>query len=157
NAVLFAYVDSAAFSVAQQHLVEPRALHLKRLWRRRFDGGREIRILLDVTIGLAEARAPLLHEASRRDRLLYAERAEDFVAPWKLRLADVKARKALALQQDHFPATAHQRGRGARSTRAAADDRYVEIPIDVRHAKASLRRKTCGRIPGGTGDDSALL
>src|SRR5262252_7420991 len=107
--MLLTHIDAAPFGVAQQDLIEARPLHLERLRRRRLDRGGEVCILFDVTVGLAEARAPLLHETGRCDRLLDTERAEDFVTPWKLRLADVKARKALALQQDDLPAATCQR------------------------------------------------
>jgi hypothetical protein len=84
--------------MVEEQAVELRAGHLVGLRLRRFDGVREIYVPLDGAVGAGKARSPFLDEARRCHRGLDAERVEQLVAPRQLRLADVEARKRVALQ-----------------------------------------------------------
>ena len=71
-----------------------------------------------------------------------AKAVERLHAEWQQRFADMKARKFLALENDHAPARAREQGRGGAPGRSAADD--SDIVNRFRHAAinlASLRRK----------------
>src|SRR5262249_42118059 len=82
--MLLEHARAALLRMAQQDLVEFFPQHLKRLWCRRLQRIREVGVALVGAVGPAEARAPLLDEAGRGDRVAHAEGAEDLVRPRRL-------------------------------------------------------------------------
>ena len=140
--MLFEHPGAALLGMAQQDLVEFFAQHLKRLGRRRLARELEIGVPLVRAVGSPKARAPLLDEPGRRDRVAHAERAENLVGPRKLRFADVEARKSLALQHDDAPAALGQRRGGRGAARPPADDRHVVVPPGARVGHALARRRS---------------
>ena len=138
--VLLEHPGAALLGVAKQDLVESLAQDLKRLRCRRFRGGLKIGVPLVLPVGTAEARAPLLDEAGRRDRVACAEGVEDFVGPRQLRFADVEAREPLALQHDDAPAPLGQGRGGGGAAGPPADHRHVVVPPPPRTAHGCHRR-----------------
>ncbi len=74
-----------------------------------------------------EARAPLLRKRRGLDVLHDAELGQRLVGGGNERLADVEARKALALEEDDGVTAAGHRDRGRGAGRASADDGKVEV------------------------------
>src|SRR6059036_4084985 len=159
QSMLLEHLGAALLGVAKQDFVEFFSQDLKRLRRGRLPRVLEVGVPLVRAVRSPEARAPLLDEARCGDRVAHAESPEDLVGPRQLRLADVKARKPLALQHDDLAAPLGQR-RGARgAARAPTDDRHVVIPSIARAAHASSRgscihqlsARRLGVCPGNAG------
>ncbi len=127
HAVALTHLDAAGRGVIEQHLVEPRALDLPGLRLRDAAGLREAGVEFDAAVAGAERGAPLLREAHRAHLILHAERVERVVHGGEQRLADMKARKAVALEQHDAMAAARDHGGRAGPGRAAADDGDVVV------------------------------
>ncbi len=132
RAVLLAHDDPGALGVAEQHLVERGPRDLVGLRDRGLDRRGEIHVGSGRPVDLREARAPLLHEAGLGHRVVGPEGLQHPVDPRQLRLADVEAGEAIALEQQHAPAASGERGGHAGAAGAPADHRHVE-PARVLH------------------------
>jgi hypothetical protein len=137
--VLLVHLGPLLRGVPEQQVVEPLARHLPGLRVGDLGRGREVGVALHAAVARAEAGAPLAGEPRGHHLAAAPELLEEFVAGGEQRLADVEARKAVALEDRHPPPPAgeHRRGAGARG--AAADDGDVVVVGRVGQSRETPR------------------
>ena len=107
----FAHVDAGLPCALEQDVVELGARDLIRLRPDHTGGGGEIDAAAAGPVVRDEPRAPLFREAGRGHRSGHAEEGEGVVGRGQQRLADVKARERLPLEEDNRTPTLRQRDR----------------------------------------------
>src|SRR5262249_11883195 len=90
DSMLLEHAYAALLGMTQEDLVELFSQRLKRLGGGGLAGELEIGVALFRAVRSAEARAPLLDESGRRDRVAHAERAENLVGPRQRRCCYVE-------------------------------------------------------------------
>src|SRR3954470_17360896 len=115
----------------QQQMIELRALHLERAAIRIAQTLIEAEAEADAAVAGDEVRAVLRKVIAFQQLIGNAEAGEEVVAVRQQRLADLKTRKAFALEKRYGEAALCEKGRGRRSRGTSAND------DDVTHSRSS--------------------
>ena len=141
HAMAFPHVGAAGRRVPQEQLVELGPWHLPGLRRPHLPRDREIGEALDRAVSGAERRAPLRGKCPRPDEIRRPDLLQHVVHRGQERLADVKAREAIPLEEDDAPPGAREAAGHRRARRTSPDDRDIERQ-GVRDVHASYSRLT---------------
>ena len=110
--MFLAHIGPRRRGVPEQQLVELRPGDLPRLGRPHLRGRGEVSEPFEGTVGGEEGRPPLRREPAAAHQALGPDGLERVVHRGEERLADVKAREAVALEQHHPPTGAREPSRG---------------------------------------------
>ena len=118
-------LDAVLARVVEHHLVELAAHHLPGLRTLVRLVVPEVERRRQLAVGVDELDAVLLDEVAALHLRQHVQPLEDPVGLGDERLADVEARKRLALEQPDLEAVLRQQGRGSRPSRATANHNDV--------------------------------
>ena len=152
HANAFMDVDAVLAGVLEHHLVELAAHDLPRLRTLVRLVVPEVERSRLAPFGVDELHAVLLHEVAGLHLRQHVELLQHPVGLRDQRLADVKARKLLALEQLHGQALLGEQRRYRRPRRASADDDDFRIDV-CRHASTTNRFafiSNRGNVPDST-------
>src|SRR5450759_2287874 len=126
NPTAFVRVRAGTHSAAKQNLIELRTAHLVGERQRLVPALGEFVGLMTSIPGGDEFRAPFLH-ADGLDLVGDAEARQDWQVRGQERLADMKARMALFLEQHDLIAALHEKCCGGGARWATTDHEYVGL------------------------------
>ena len=122
----FAHVDTLTRRIAEKKMIELRPLDLEGAVVPLFEIAVEMKPDADLAIARQKLSAVLWMKLASRHLIGDAKPREEVVVVRQERLADLKARKTIALEQRHGKTLASQERRSRRTTRPTADYDYVE-------------------------------